>query len=152
MKGPTVASSFKKRPEVNMAVKDSRGINTLFRGSGLTRLFGKEKLRANCMIKGVTLSLDTVPLLGRFLEIEGPEAAIVRSMRMLGLSKKEAIRYSYDELFSALCRAHAPLMRRCGEVPSLSFAFERRLRSAQPLAQADEPGRTSVQARTGPLR
>ena len=46
------------------------------------------------------ITIDTLPYLGSFIEIEGPEEAIDNAANKLGFSKEDYITEIYSELFN----------------------------------------------------
>jgi len=104
-KGPSQASKYKKRPELEIHLPNGTRIETIFEHMGYHPVFRYEKFRteyANSSTGGKVL-LDETPI-GNFLEIEGSPRWIDRVARLLGFSSHDYITRSYGYLYLAYCR------------------------------------------------
>lgn len=128
-KGPLIPGRFKKRYEVNLAcaVGAAKAAAAL-RSMGLAGRFAKEKLRQQWQWGKTLVCLDTLPLLGDFVEIEGSSSRITATAKALGLDPRQAIKDSYETLFGRLCAGLSQRCPECGRQAQFSFAFERKAR------------------------
>ncbi|OHB65103.1 MAG: hypothetical protein A2Y77_00450 [Planctomycetes bacterium RBG_13_62_9] len=86
-KGPKERDDYKKRQEAELEVNDAAATEALLGGLGYYRALAFNKRRRLWSLSGCEVALDELPLLGTFVEIEGPDAgAIARVQAMLGLS------------------------------------------------------------------
>jgi adenylate cyclase class 2 len=104
----TYESRLKVREEIETNVTDPQKMIELFERLGFRRSFRYQKYRTvygitydNAAIKVV---LDETPM-GRFIEIEGDEADVLKALDAAGFSTDDIIRQSYPELQEARCRA-----------------------------------------------
>ena len=98
-KGPKQADDFKKREEVNLDATDAAAVECLLRGLGYTRALAFDKRRSVWDCEGCEVALDELPLLGAFVEIEGPDAERIGRVRtMLGLGAARHVMESYASL------------------------------------------------------
>lgn len=134
-KGPVLDSAFKRREEVEIALPQGRGAEGLSgRGAegakgggecqsddsaaGMLRLLAAlgyeswltfEKVRESWRLDACAIELDTVPLIGRFVEIEAPdESAIRRALDLLGLEPAGSIKTSYAGLLAKRMEGKPP--------------------------------------------
>jgi len=98
-KGPRQAGRVKSRRETELRVEDSERACELLEVLGFVVTLSFEKDRDRWVLDGCHVELDTMPLLGTFVEIEGPdEDAVLSVQRRLGLHEAEAVAGSYAEL------------------------------------------------------
>ena len=101
-KGPKQKSSFKRRREIEVEVKDADSTRKLLCALGYVEVFVVEKRRRLWRFGGCLVALDWLELLGGFVEIEGPdEEAIADVQENLGLSGLSHIARSYASLMKA---------------------------------------------------
>lgn len=113
-KGPPQKSEFKKRREVEIEVSDSENAEELLKAIGYEKVLTFEKRRGLWRLDGCEIALDELPLLGFFIEIEGPDTtAIAKVQKKIGLDGLVHIRQSYAELMEI--KLHQ-LGRECVEV------------------------------------
>ena len=110
-KGPARrGAKAKVRPEHQSRVDDPAGIEVVLAACGLRPMLRLQKRRATYRLGGCVVALDELPVLGCFVEIEGPsEAAIQRVRGRLGLTGRP-IRSHYVRLLQARCKR---VGRRC---------------------------------------
>ncbi|MBN1457828.1 MAG: class IV adenylate cyclase [Sedimentisphaerales bacterium] len=101
LKGPKQHHRFKarKEDEIEMSPEDIMKVEDMLSGLGFSKFFEYEKKRQMWELDECSVCLDSVPLLGDFVEVEGPgadeiEAVIVK----LGLSGSEHINAGYAKL------------------------------------------------------
>jgi predicted adenylyl cyclase CyaB len=86
-KGPKEKDDFKKRHEAELEVNDAAAAESLFGGLGFRRALAFNKRRRLWSLQGCEVALDALPLLGAFVEIEGPDSGTIAQVQaMLGLS------------------------------------------------------------------
>ncbi|NIA07068.1 MAG: class IV adenylate cyclase [Actinobacteria bacterium] len=71
-KGPREEGRYKQRQEIETAVADTQAIKSLLEQLGFTQSLLLEKSRESWLMDRCRVELDTLPLLGTFVEIEGP--------------------------------------------------------------------------------
>ena len=101
-KGAKEKSSFKKRQEIEIEITDSNSVQKLFSALGYEKVLVIEKKRLTWRLNDCEIALDELPLIGNFVEIEGPdEGKIAEVQRILGLSDLPHIKESYAGLITA---------------------------------------------------
>jgi adenylate cyclase class 2 len=104
-KGPRAKGKYKTRPEHETAVGDPKAVAEMFKGLGLSPVVTIQKRRSRYRLGGCNVELDELPLLGAFVEIEGPsEPAIGSVIRKLGIEGPH-IRESYLALVTGHAKA-----------------------------------------------
>jgi adenylate cyclase, class 2 len=106
-KGPKEQADYKKRAELETEVSDAEAMELLLGELGYAKALAFNKKRRLWQLQGCEVALDELPLLGTFVEIEGPDSdAIARVQATLGLSDAPHIMASYacmiDERLSQL--------------------------------------------------
>ena len=87
---------LKQRPEVEVGVTDSDNAEQLLCAMGFDCIFSYEKRRESWSLGDCGVELDEVPLLGRFVEVEGSDPGCVReTLDALGLANRPTIRRGY---------------------------------------------------------
>jgi len=95
-KGAKEKSSFKKRQEIEIEITDSKSVQKLFSALGYEKMLVIEKKRLTWQFGDCVVALDELPLIGKFVEIEGPDEQIIAdAQRSLGLSDLPHIMESY---------------------------------------------------------
>lgn len=101
-KGPRTAAVFKVREEIETAVGDAAALIVILGRVGFQEVVVFEKRRETWHLAGCEVTLDELPRLGWFAEIEGPDGATIEAVRnRLGLSAATAVRETYIELAAA---------------------------------------------------
>lgn len=104
-KGAKEKSSFKKRQEIEIEISDSDSVQKLFSALGYQKVLVIEKKRLTWRLNDCEVALDQLPLIGNFVEIEGPdEGRIADVQSSLGLSDLPHIKQSYQALITARLR------------------------------------------------
>ena len=104
-KGAKEKSSFKKRQEIEIEITDGDSIRKLFSALGYEKALVIEKNRRVWRLGECEIALDRLPLIGDFVEIEGPdEDNIAEIQKNLGLSGLSHIKKSYSGLIRAELR------------------------------------------------
>ena len=102
-KGPRAMGKLKSRFETEVVVDNARDAAQLFSALGYHHVLSFEKRRVRYELDGCMVELDELPILGRFIEIEGPSDEAVTAVReKLGLGGEPIIRSSYI----AMLRTH----------------------------------------------
>jgi adenylate cyclase class 2 len=95
-KGAVEADDFKKRQEINVEVKDADATEHLLGALGYVRALAFNKRRRTWQMAGCEVALDELPLLGAFVEIEGPDSGTIAGVqRTLGLTSRPHSSESY---------------------------------------------------------
>lgn len=98
-KGPRRPGPMKIRREEEVAVSSPRAAKTILAALGYVPTLSFQKRREDFSLGGAVVSLDELPGLGFFLEIEaGNEAGVRRAARRLGLSRQRPITATYIAL------------------------------------------------------
>jgi adenylate cyclase class 2 len=86
-KGPKQQDDYKKRTEIEVEVKEAEATEMLLAALGYRKALAFDKRRRLWRLHDCEVALDELPLLGSFVEIEGPDSrTILRVQEMLGLS------------------------------------------------------------------
>ena len=100
-KGAKERDNFKKRREVEVEISDLDSAEKLLSAIGYKRALTVEKRRRIWRLSGCTVALDELPLLGSFVEIEGPDDKTITDLqRRLGLANLSHIPKSYASLMA----------------------------------------------------
>jgi len=98
-KGAKEKSNLKKRQEIEFEIKDADSVRKLLSALGYEQNLVVEKKRRLWQLGDCEVALDQLPLLGDFVEIEGPdEEKIDDAQEKLGLSDLSHITESYASL------------------------------------------------------
>jgi len=98
-KGPKQKDNFKKRQQIEVEVTDGDSAKKLLSALGYKKALAFEKRRQIWRLGECEVALDNLPLLGNFVEIEGPDdERIADVQRDLGLSDLPHIKESYASL------------------------------------------------------
>lgn len=102
-KGPRAMGALKSRFETELDVDNAKDAALLLGALGYHHVLSFEKRRSRHRLNGCIVEIDTLPIIGRFIEIEGPSDQAVLAVReQLGLSGEPVIRSSYI----AMLRTH----------------------------------------------
>jgi len=106
-KGPKEKDNFKKRQELETEVKDFDSTGKLLCALGYAQSLVVEKKRRVWQLGGCKVCLDELPLLGSFVEIEGPDAEKIADVqRSLDLANLTHIPQSYALLIQEKLHQH----------------------------------------------
>lgn len=95
-KGPRTHERLKTRQETELVVLDPHGAEDLLLALGFVRILSFEKKRSRWTLDGCVVDIDTLPYLGTYVEIEGPNEKTILSVReKLGLSDLPLLQASY---------------------------------------------------------
>ncbi len=100
-KGAKEPDDYKKRREIELEVSDAEAAESLLKELGYHKALAFDKRRRAWDLLGCEVALDELPLLGTFVEIEGPDSAtIARVQDMLGLSEVPHVVDSYASVIA----------------------------------------------------
>ncbi|MEN6425485.1 MAG: class IV adenylate cyclase [Phycisphaerales bacterium] len=95
-KGPKEQDDYKKRVEIEIEVSGAGSTESLLEALGYARALAFNKRRRLWQLQRCEVALDELPLLGVFVEIEGPDSeTIAKVQAMLRLEKVPHIMDSY---------------------------------------------------------
>lgn len=108
-KGPQQEGPYKQRQEIQTPVADPGAIKSILEKLGFIQSMLLEKSRASYALDNCRVELDIVPLLGNFVEIEGPsEKDITAVIERLRLDAGKSITTSYTTLLEHLRNTNNP--------------------------------------------
>ncbi len=100
-KGAKEKSNLKKRREIETEVANGDSVKEILSALGYVERLIVEKTRGFWKLGGCEVALDTLKLLGNFVEIEGPNEKIINDVQKnLGLEKLPNITKSYAALIA----------------------------------------------------
>lgn len=104
-KGPRRKGRFKQRQEIQFEVGDVRLVEMFLAAIGYKKTLEYQKKRRAWHYRDCEIALDELPLLGRFVEIEGPGAGRIAAVqKKLGLEDIPHIHQSYADLMERKLR------------------------------------------------
>jgi predicted adenylyl cyclase CyaB len=95
---------FKSRPEIEFKADDAKKVLNFLKAIGFTVGWIQEKERETWAMGNADVSIDLLPVIGYYLEIEGEKEAIFKTAEVLGLDMKKSTNKSYRELYIEECR------------------------------------------------
>ena len=100
-KGPKQQDNFKKRQEIELEVTDSETAQQLLSALGYEKVLTCEKKRQLWNLDQCQIALDELPLLGTFVEIEGPDdSTITEVQKKLRLSNVPHTPKTYAQMLA----------------------------------------------------
>jgi predicted adenylyl cyclase CyaB len=106
---------MKRRQELETSIDDPAAMLELLQALGFVEVMVYRKRRESYRLDDCRIELDVVPMLGCFVEIEGPgEPTIARVQERIGLAGLSHISQSYIGLLKAHCRRTGQDYRRIG--------------------------------------
>ncbi len=106
VKGPAVAGPLKSREEIEITLDDAESGLRMLELMGFDEVVRFAKRRESWSLDDCRVELDTLPLIGTFVEIEGPDVeAISRVQQRLGLGSLAHFPMSYISLLQSYCEA-----------------------------------------------
>ncbi|OHB62990.1 MAG: hypothetical protein A2168_05225 [Planctomycetes bacterium RBG_13_50_24] len=98
-KGAKEKSNFKKRQEIEIEIIEAKSAQKLLSALGYEKVMVIEKKRRLWQLGGCSVALDQLPLLGAFVEVEGPDDKTITDVQNdLGLADLPHIAKSYAQL------------------------------------------------------
>ena len=105
-KGSVQPSDLKVRSEINVSVDDAEAAARIFEALGFEPFITFEKIRESWQFGDCRIELDEVPLLGTFVEIEGPDEPVVNKIKSeLGFDAAKTITQSYVKMLLGVCKS-----------------------------------------------
>ncbi len=105
-KGPIQRAELKVRSEVNVDISDADSAAAVFEALGFEPFITFQKNRESWRLGDCRVELDELPLLGKFVEIEGPDEQTVSQAKSdLGFASAKNITQSYVKMLSAVCES-----------------------------------------------
>ncbi len=100
-KGPHKDSKFKSRPEYETSIDDIEMMENIFESLGYHKQLTFEKKRTVWSLDSCEVCLDTLPELGCFVEVEGPDEDIISGvLKKLNLQNEPHIPNGYASMMS----------------------------------------------------
>ncbi len=107
-KGQRRGGKLKQRQEIEIGVSDADRALALFDHLGFKPALVFEKMRETWTLDGCSIELDTVPELGTYVEVEGPdEATIADVLQRIGLDPADHVSNGYVAMLLKLSRKRA---------------------------------------------
>lgn len=104
-KGPKQRGAYKRRQELEFEVSDPVAAQMLLAALGYDPALVVEKVRQVWELDACQIGLDSLPGLGQFVEIEGPDESTIEGVQTaLGLADCPHVPESYACLLAALHR------------------------------------------------
>lgn len=104
-KGARRPAQLKQREEIELVIDDPQAMAIVLQRLGLALMLEVQKRRRRYRLHDCWVELDTVPLLGRFIEVEGPSHdAIIHVVSGLGLDLSRGLTDSYASLLMTEAR------------------------------------------------
>lgn len=104
-KGPVQPGAVKRREEIETEIADADAMLSMLAALGYETVLSFRKRRERWVMKDCHVELDDVPLLGTFVEIEGPSESAIRSVqKSLGLGREKHVTKGYVGLLADRCR------------------------------------------------
>ena len=104
-KGPIQPGSMKSRDEQEVIVSDAEQMKAILASLGFVEVLRYRKSRERWRLDDCRIELDDVPLLGTFVEIEGPsEETIQQTATRLKLPRNSTVKDTYIHMLLAACR------------------------------------------------
>ena len=102
-KGPKQAGPYKSRPEYETTVADGEAMTHILQGLGYQTTLTVTKTRRLWTLDGCEICLDDVPPLGSFVEVEGPDQAVIKAvLTRLDLADRPHIKKGYAAMMAKL--------------------------------------------------
>jgi adenylate cyclase, class 2 len=112
VKGAQQEGPFKSREESEVNVEDGDDAAAVLHALGFEPTLSFQKKRESWTLGACKIELDELPILGRFVEIEGPDTdAIAKVREMLALSNLKPIQTGYIAMLSKYLKDHADQRR-----------------------------------------
>ena len=100
-KGPKQDGAFKSRQEIEVELGDHSSMQEILQAIGLEKKLMFEKIRHQWKFDGCVVCLDELPLLGCFVEVEGPdEKTISKVLGQLKISGNGHVAQTYSRLIA----------------------------------------------------
>jgi adenylate cyclase class 2 len=104
LKGPREPRALKRREEMQLEIADASAMLKLLVAIGFQTVIEYAKRRERWRLDECHIELDDVPLLGKFVEIEGPDEQCIRQVQeRIGLAGEPHIDRSYVSMLAKRC-------------------------------------------------
>jgi adenylate cyclase, class 2 len=100
------SDEFKVRDEIEIHVDNFDDARNLLERLGYKAKWRYEKKKQLWVLDGVDIFIDTMPLIGQFIEIEAPQEEIRKAAKKLGLDMKDSIVDGYGNLYKKYRKEH----------------------------------------------
>ncbi len=97
--GSAPSRTYKVRNEIEAGINDVKAFGKILKQLGFMPRFKKEKIRETYKWKDAKISVDKLPFMGFYAEIEGSKKSIKEAAGLLGLDMARAIPDTYMKLF-----------------------------------------------------
>ncbi len=105
VKGPAGATGLRAREAYDVKCEPVEQVIPLLEALGFERVMSFEKDRDSWEMEGCLVELDTLPVFGRFVEVEGPSEEVVRAVQgKLGLGAQKPVQESYSAMVGTFLR------------------------------------------------
>jgi len=98
------AEKFKVREELTLKIESFEKGADLLEALGFRPVWKYEKKRQTWELNGAGVTIDAMPVMGNFVEIEASEKEIAETAEKLGLDMTLGITKSYGDLFREHCK------------------------------------------------
>jgi adenylate cyclase class 2 len=95
---------FKEREEIEVEISDPIEMEKILENLGFAKKWIMEKYREKWILGKVEISIDKLPRMGYFIEIEGKKGTIQNTAKILGLDFKNKITATYWDLWKDYCQ------------------------------------------------
>ena len=101
LKGPSHSGSLKSRQEIEFSLDKPEAFIEMLKEIGYQQILSFEKRRESWKLDDCQIELDELPMLGSFVEIEGPgEQCVMQLREKLGLANRPLIPTSYATMLA----------------------------------------------------
>lgn len=97
LKGPHLGGRYSKRMELEIEV-NFLTMQKILEHMGFKKVWSYSKHREEYWVKGALITVDRLPGLGWFAEIEAPARTITKLMNLMGLSQADREERTYSQL------------------------------------------------------
>ncbi len=106
-KGPRLPGAVKSRVETEIEVDDAAAARDLINALGYIDALTFQKRRRRYEVEDCHVEVDTLPVIGRFVEVEGPtEDSVLRVRDLLGLRNEPLVQNSYVTMLADHIATH----------------------------------------------
>jgi len=95
---------FKEREEIEIEISNPTEMEKILENLGFAKKWIMEKYREKWILGKVEISIDKLPRMGYFIEIEGKKRAIQNTAKILELDFKNKITATYWDLWKDYCQ------------------------------------------------
>jgi len=99
-------AKFKSRQEIEVGIESAEATTAIFKGLGFQPVATVEKERSSYTFMNCRVELDHLPLIGYFVEIEGPDTETIEEVIAVLHLEGESIKIPYVHMVIEHCLAH----------------------------------------------